>query len=215
MGALGMVIIIWAFRSGCLLICGPKDNSFVSLNRSRWQVPPNLQPFSFRTLDNRRNGRIHAIVSHFISSPEPYLSPPKVNNTSTKPIEHGDSMGFGGNRGASANLKNAVIAFLAPLPSIIFYLSFLNHHYRITASGSDGDGLSQAPLWTWSYRHPLLLANAFFFLNVNLLFWLIGHIQKSHWVRTLLLFSFSFRTTLLLFTFPLIVDFLCLVWLCR
>ncbi|XP_041001535.1 uncharacterized protein C594.04c-like [Juglans microcarpa x Juglans regia] len=91
-------------------------------------------------------------------------------------------MGSGGNRGASANLKNAVIAFLAPLPSILFYLSFLYHHYRITASGSDADWLSQAPLWTWSYRHPLLLANAFFFLNVNLLFWLIGHIQNSHWM---------------------------------
>jgi hypothetical protein len=81
-------------------------------------------------------------------------------------------------------LKNAIVAFLAPLPSILFYLSFLN---RIASTGSEGDSLSLPPLWTWCYNHPLLLANALFFLDVNVLFWLIGHIQDSHWVRAYLL----------------------------
>ncbi|KAL6504769.1 hypothetical protein OROHE_023527 [Orobanche hederae] len=72
-------------------------------------------------------------------------------------------------------LQNAVVALLAPLPSIFFYLSFLHH-----CSTKDADSLS--PLWTWCYHHPLLLANILFFLNVNLLFWLVGQLQSSHWM---------------------------------
>ncbi|KAK2993128.1 hypothetical protein RJ640_006815 [Escallonia rubra] len=75
--------------------------------------------------------------------------------------------------GGVANLKNATIALLAPLPSILFYISFLARHYS----------LSSADPWTdWCYRHPLLLANALFFFNINLLFWLVGLIQSSHWM---------------------------------
>ncbi|XP_034709736.1 uncharacterized protein C594.04c [Vitis riparia] len=73
------------------------------------------------------------------------------------------------------NLKNVVIALVTPLPSILFYLSFLNHYYQ------NGNSTSSA-LWTWCLHHPLLLANAFFFLNVNLLFWVIGLLQSSHWM---------------------------------
>lgn len=70
------------------------------------------------------------------------------------------------------NLKNAVIAFLVPLPSILFYISFLNRESN-----------SSSPLWNWCYNHPLLLANVLFFLNVNVLFWVISQILSSHWVR--------------------------------
>lgn len=85
--------------------------------------------------------------------------------------------------GSSRNLKNAVVALLAPTPSIIFYLSFLNHYHRVTSAASDGDhSVSLSPLWAWCYYHPLLLANVLFFLNVNVLFWVISHIQSSHWV---------------------------------
>ncbi|KAL0347481.1 UNVERIFIED_CONTAM: hypothetical protein Scaly_1764100 [Sesamum calycinum] len=73
------------------------------------------------------------------------------------------------------NLRNAVVALLAPLPSIFFYLSFLRHY-----STAEADSLS--PLWAWCYSHPLLLANILFFLNVNLLFWLVGLLQSSHWM---------------------------------
>ncbi|XP_038682369.1 uncharacterized protein C594.04c-like isoform X2 [Tripterygium wilfordii] len=75
------------------------------------------------------------------------------------------------------NLKNAVIAFLTPLPSILFYLYFLNHSY-------DGDANANAlsPLWKWCFDHPLLLANALFFLNVNVLFWVISHLLSSFWM---------------------------------
>ncbi|GKV49425.1 hypothetical protein SLEP1_g56175 [Rubroshorea leprosula] len=70
------------------------------------------------------------------------------------------------------NLTNAVIGILVPLPSILFYLSFLNHFDRNSTS----------PLWSWCFHHPLLLANLFFFFNVNVLFWVISHFQSSHWM---------------------------------
>ncbi|GLT79865.1 hypothetical protein SLA2020_513360 [Shorea laevis] len=54
------------------------------------------------------------------------------------------------------NLKNAVIAFLKS-----------SHN---------------SPLWSWCFHHPILLANVFFFFNVNVLFWVISHIQSSHWM---------------------------------
>lgn len=100
-----------------------------------------------------------------------------------------------------SNLKNAVIAFLVPLPSIFFYLSLLNHHH---ANITDGTGLS--PLWAWCVDHPLLLVNILFFFNVNVLFWFISHIQSSHWVYALfrsLIFFFSSSISLLdLIFFP-------------
>lgn len=72
------------------------------------------------------------------------------------------------------NLQNAVIALVALLPSILFYLSFLDHYHQSHTT---------QPLWSWCYYHPFLLANIFFFFNVNVLFWVISHIQNSHWVR--------------------------------
>ncbi|XP_021824319.1 uncharacterized protein C594.04c [Prunus avium] len=76
---------------------------------------------------------------------------------------------------AGGNLKNAVVAFLAPLPSIIFYLIFLSNNHHQT------DGIL-SPLWAWCYHHPLLLANVLFFLNVNVLFWVISQVLKNHWM---------------------------------
>lgn len=72
------------------------------------------------------------------------------------------------------NLKNAIIAFVAPLPSIFFYLYFLRNY-------SESDH-SLSYIWSWCYHHPILLANVFFFLNINVMFWAIGHIQSSHWM---------------------------------
>lgn len=80
-----------------------------------------------------------------------------------------------------SNLKNAVIALLVPLPSVFFYLSLL-HHYHTSIS----EDTALSPLWAWCAYHPLLLANILFFFNVNVLFWLISHIQSSHWVGSLL-----------------------------
>ncbi|KAL5061376.1 hypothetical protein RYX36_032980 [Vicia faba] len=68
-----------------------------------------------------------------------------------------------------SNMKNAMIAFLAPLPSILFYLSFINN--------SSFPSLTIISTW-----HPLVLVNILFFFNVNLLFWLIAQIQSSHWM---------------------------------
>ncbi|XP_057811977.1 uncharacterized protein C594.04c-like [Salvia miltiorrhiza] len=74
------------------------------------------------------------------------------------------------------NLRNAVVALFVPLPSILFYLSFLR---RYSAAESPD---SLPPLWAWCCHHPLLLANALFFFNVNLLFWIVGLLQSSHWM---------------------------------
>lgn len=62
-----------------------------------------------------------------------------------------------------------MIAFLAPLPSILLYLLFINNS-------------THPSLITISTLHPLLLVNLLFFFNVNLLFWLIAQIQSSHWM---------------------------------
>lgn len=94
---------------------------------------------------------------------------------------------------AGGNLKNLVIAFLVPLPSILFYLSFVR-------PGADAGLIS-----SWCAAHPLLLANALFFLNVNVLFWLVGIILSNHWVSTehsLPTLSFSDMPPLNSFCFP-------------
>lgn len=75
-----------------------------------------------------------------------------------------------------SNLKNAVIALLAPLPSILLHLSLLNHHYDYERQ------TNQYPIRSWCYHHPLLLANLLFFFNVNVLFWIISLIQNSNWM---------------------------------
>nr|XP_043611062.1 uncharacterized protein C594.04c-like [Erigeron canadensis] len=62
------------------------------------------------------------------------------------------------------------MAILAPLPSIVFYKSFLNKHHNLS------------PIWSWCYNHPLFLANILFLFNINLLFWLISLIQSSNWL---------------------------------
>lgn len=82
---------------------------------------------------------------------------------------------MGSNNGTShSNFKNVLIAFLVPLPSILFYISFLNQYHD--------NPNSLSPFWDWCYQHPLLLAHLLFFLNVNVLFWVIGLIQSSHWM---------------------------------
>lgn len=113
----------------------------------------------------------------------------------------------------NCNVKNAIIAFLVPLPSILFYLSFLNQYNSTISTGVDPSFGST--LWSWCYHHPLLLANVLFFLNVNILFWLIGQIQSSHWVHTKFplfhhTFTFSFwvslKLTFLLLVFVQMID---------
>ena len=91
------------------------------------------------------------------------------------------------NMATNSNLKNAIVAFLVPLPSILLYLSF-----QSAISGYSQSPSSWSTLWTWCYHHPLLFANVLFFFNVNLLFWLIGLIQSSHWVHFPLNFPFFF-----------------------
>ncbi|XP_051213054.1 uncharacterized protein C594.04c [Lolium perenne] len=83
-------------------------------------------------------------------------------------------MGAGSDGGRGGNLKNMVIAFLVPLPSIFFYLTFVR-------SQDDQSG-SPSPVTSWCAAHPLLLANFLFLLNVNVLFWLIGLLLNNNWL---------------------------------
>lgn len=86
-------------------------------------------------------------------------------------------MAYSSNQSLSKNLRCALLAFLAPLPSILFYLSFLR---RCTAADA-ADSLS--PFWAWCYHHPILLANLLFFLNINVLFWALSLLLSTNWVR--------------------------------
>ncbi|KAI4355339.1 hypothetical protein L6164_004120 [Bauhinia variegata] len=88
---------------------------------------------------------------------------------------------MGGSAGHS-NLKNAVIAFLVPLPSIFFYLSFLKRYESTITTSADSKFPTLSYLWTWCYHHPLLLAIVLFSFNVSVLFCVIGLIQSSHWM---------------------------------
>ncbi|KAK8944841.1 hypothetical protein KSP39_PZI007705 [Platanthera zijinensis] len=76
------------------------------------------------------------------------------------------------------NLRNFAIAFVAPLPSIVFYLTFLRHQHRFSAASSAVSTI----IWQWCSDHPLLLANLIFFLNVDVLFWIAGVLQSNHWM---------------------------------
>ena len=98
--------------------------------------------------------------------------------------------------GTASNLKRAAVSFLVPLPSILFYLYFINHYKT-----SNVDGTTLSPFWSWCVDHPLLLVNALFFFNVNVLFWIISQIQKSHWVCYPSLFPFVFLDSFIEFCF--------------
>ncbi|MED6206197.1 hypothetical protein PIB30_024489 [Stylosanthes scabra] len=102
------------------------------------------------------------------------------------------------------NVKNAIIAFLAPLPSILFYLSFLNHYHHSPTTTTH-----LPSLWKWCYHHPLLLANVLFFFNVNVLFWIVALLQSSHWVRHTQL---SVIITLLFFYLLVLVQMIDPYW---
>ncbi|KAJ3679801.1 hypothetical protein LUZ60_016079 [Juncus effusus] len=75
-----------------------------------------------------------------------------------------------------SNMKNITIAILAPLPSILFYLSFLHYYNR------DPFFLSASKIWSFCYENPLLLANILFFFNVDFLFWIIGLLLSNNWL---------------------------------
>lgn len=82
-----------------------------------------------------------------------------------------------------ANLKNALIVLLAPLSSILFYISFLQNYEDICKPEYETNSSSiSSVMWIWCYKHPILLASVLFFLNVNVLFWVIGLILHSHWL---------------------------------
>ncbi|KAK1303647.1 hypothetical protein QJS10_CPB11g01879 [Acorus calamus] len=81
------------------------------------------------------------------------------------------------------NLKNVIIAITVPLPSIVFYLTFLKSSSQSPPLSTTNDAPHWLPnLWTWCTHHPLLLANLLFFFNIDILFWLIGFVQSSNWM---------------------------------
>jgi hypothetical protein len=85
-------------------------------------------------------------------------------------------MGAGSDGRGGGNLKNMVIAFLVPLPSIFFYLNYVRPQDDNLSGGNPN------PVSSWCAAHPLLLANVLFLLNVDVLFWLIGLLLNNNWV---------------------------------
>ncbi|KAL5719286.1 hypothetical protein ACHQM5_012086 [Ranunculus cassubicifolius] len=114
------------------------------------------------------------------------------------------------------NLRNALIALLVPLPSIAFYLYFLQHYH---VGNKDLFGI-----WLWCYHHPLLLSSLLFFINISVLFWVISLIQTSHWMIDLYWTVLPVMLSIYYATHPLsqyntmrssVVIFLTLIWSLR
>ncbi|XP_058105157.1 uncharacterized protein C594.04c-like [Magnolia sinica] len=74
-------------------------------------------------------------------------------------------------------VKNTLIAFLVPIPSIAFYLTFLQESQHPSSSHAHLEHL-----WKWCSHHPIFLANLLFFFNIDILFWAISLIQSSNWM---------------------------------
>uniref|UniRef100_J3LV60 Uncharacterized protein n=1 Tax=Oryza brachyantha TaxID=4533 RepID=J3LV60_ORYBR len=72
----------------------------------------------------------------------------------------------------AAGVRNMLIAFLLPLPSLLFFFTF------VRPSNQD----SRSTVSSWCAAHPLLVANLVFLFNVDLLFWLIGNLLSNHWL---------------------------------
>lgn len=87
------------------------------------------------------------------------------------------------------NTKNAAIALVTPLPSILFYIVFLKN-----------PDFFPSQLQKFCENSPFLLANILFFLNINVLFWVIGILLCNHWMIDLywtiipILLSHYFKT---------------------
>lgn len=67
--------------------------------------------------------------------------------------------------------RNAALAFIVPLPSVLFHIVFLKLYKHSTSE-----------IWRWCWAHPIALANALFFVNVDILFWVISLLQNSTWL---------------------------------
>lgn len=87
----------------------------------------------------------------------------------------------------SRNIRNAALAVLVSIPAILFQYVFL---YHCNPTRTQQEEIETLKYWSsiceWGREHPLYLVNAIFFLNVNVLFWIISLIQQSTWVCTVL-----------------------------
>jgi steroid 5-alpha reductase family enzyme len=82
------------------------------------------------------------------------------------------------------NLLNALLVLMVPLPAVLCAWLLFD---RFPA-----DSIPAAPAWTevdsadqlaaWLLHHPLVAANVFYFVFVNLVFWLIAIVQRSSWL---------------------------------
>ncbi|CAM6117376.1 unnamed protein product [Calypogeia fissa] len=79
-----------------------------------------------------------------------------------------------------SNVLNFTLGVLVALPSIVFYTVFLH------GCDDPGFGIQRDENWenvcNWGRMYPWLLANVLFFLNVDVLFWIIGLQQGSFWL---------------------------------
>ncbi len=85
------------------------------------------------------------------------------------------------------NATNAALSVLVTIPAC-WYAWFIKHRCPGVAPGplqwTDLQAWATSEQWCSLSNKPLLAVNVVFFLNVNVLFWLISLLQGSTWVST-------------------------------
>jgi hypothetical protein len=87
------------------------------------------------------------------------------------------------------SVVNLALLFGAPTPSFA-YAIFLRgacnesqYHLAAFKHGAVSSGITWPDMaCAFGYQHPFLTANALFFLNVSVLFWIISILQQSTWL---------------------------------
>jgi hypothetical protein len=82
----------------------------------------------------------------------------------------------------SRNISNAALAVAVAVPALLFHFVFLYHCPGEAEQQESSDPQLWSRVCEWGREHPLGLVNVIFFLNVDVLFWIISLVQESTWV---------------------------------
>ena len=82
----------------------------------------------------------------------------------------------------SRNISNAALAGVVAIPALIFYFAFLYDCPGAMKLEESSTMKQWSRVCEWGREHPLGLVNVIFFLNVDVLFWIISLVQGSTWV---------------------------------
>eukprot|EP01023_Acetabularia_acetabulum_P015208 TRINITY_DN17375_c0_g2_i1.p2 TRINITY_DN17375_c0_g2~~TRINITY_DN17375_c0_g2_i1.p2 ORF type:complete len:366 (-),score=25.61 TRINITY_DN17375_c0_g2_i1:217-1314(-) len=90
-------------------------------------------------------------------------------------------------RGNSNITINLSLLFVAPVPSIVYFVALQNKCSQFSETSGDYDynGLLSWNWETWcrvGLQHPIFMINILFFLNVCIGFWIVSLLQNSTWL---------------------------------